>query len=153
MSDQHKLIEKVYAALNKMLTEGETSDLFACWHQDDCASLMLALGEREFGWKAVKKMLAQVATIISKAPVHSRIVPKLERWHETSEMAYCAIIEDIEAILQVGPPEKRHQQRSTMVFQKFHGEWKIVHWHNDAVSPLQETLSFILRHPHFDLDP
>lgn len=152
MTEQKQLIDAIYRDLTELLA-GNPRAFLDRWHKHGQTSLMLTLGEREFGWEKVSTMLKQVSTVIGKAPVKSRVVPHLDQWCECGSMAYAVILEDVEALLENQPPQTAHQQRCTMIFEKCHGTWKIVHTHVDMLSPLQATLSFILRHPHFDLEP
>lgn len=152
MTDHKKLIADLYEALTELLA-GEPNRFFNYWHKRGNPSLMLALGEREFGWENVSKMLRQISTVVGKAPVKSRVVPELLHWCETPQMAYAVVTEHVEALLANQPPQQRHVQRCTLIFEKCDGQWKLVHMHGDMLSPLQETLSFILRHPYFDLEP
>lgn len=152
MSDHKQLIKNLYEALTELL-DGKPERFLGYWHKRGNPSLMMALGERDFGWEGVSKMLKQVSTIISKAPVQSLVEPEVLHWCETSGMAYAVVTENVSVVLADQPPRLHHQQRCTLVFEKCDGEWKLVHMHADMLSPLQETLSFVLRHPYFDLEP
>ncbi|MFN8608564.1 MAG: nuclear transport factor 2 family protein [Vulcanimicrobiota bacterium] len=146
MSTLRKKITQFYNALNRMLA-GNPEPFLALWSQGKEVTLMLSLGEREKGINSITKICRQVASVLGESPARIKVKAKEYQVREEGKLAYAVVME--QSITMIDGREAESLNRSTLIFHFEDNDWKVVHVHNDNVTPVQETLSYILRHKNF----
>lgn len=146
MSTVRKKVTQFYNALNRMLA-GNPEPFLALWSQGKDVTLMLSLGEREKGINSITKICRQVSSVVGESPARITVKPKEYQVREEGKLAYAVVME--QSITKIDGRDAESLNRSTLIFHFEDEDWKVVHVHNDNVTPVQETLSYILRHKNF----
>ena len=84
---------------------------------------------------------------MGESPARITVKPKDYQVREEGKLAYAVVME--QSITKIDGRDAESLNRSTLIFHFEDEDWKVVHVHNDNVTPVQETLSYILRHKNF----
>ena len=123
---------------------GDPKSFLDLWEQSEDVTLMLSLGEKEKGIKSVGKICEQVSSVLGSSPAKIQVEPHEYQVHRNGNLAYAVILE--RSISTMDGRKAESANRSTLIFSLKEKHWKVVHVHNDNITPTQETLSYILRH-------
>jgi ketosteroid isomerase-like protein len=127
--------DQFYAALNQMLSTGDSGPVTAAWSQGQQGSTMHPLGGREVGRDQVLATLKQAGPVFSEG---RSAVDDLEVIPLTEDVAYTIGTERFEG--KVGGEQLHGEWRATNIYRREDGAWKIVHHHTDASPELQDLL-------------
>lgn len=118
---------------NTAFVNGDASPLLALVSRSEQTSIFGGFGGHEAGWSQVGPRYEWAASQFqpSGAKVEFEYLDK----YAGAEAAYSVAIERCTVRYVDRPGEHPHALRTTMVFRKEDGEWKIVHRHAD---PLQQ---------------
>ncbi len=127
--------DQFYAALNQMLSTGDSGPVTAAWSRGQQGSTMHPLGGREVGRDQVLATLKQAGPMFAEG---RSAVDDLEVIPITEDAAYTIGTERFEG--KVGGEQLSGEWRATNIYRREDGAWKIVHHHTDASSELQDLL-------------
>jgi len=127
--------DRFYAALNQMLSTGDSGPVTAAWTQGQQGSTMHPIGGREIGREQVLATWKQAGPMFSGG---RSAVDDLEVIPLTEEVAYTIGTERFEG--KVGGEQLHGEWRATNIYRREEGGWKIVHHHCDAASEIQDLL-------------
>jgi hypothetical protein len=127
--------DQFYVALNQMLSTGDSGPVTAAWSQRQEGSTLHPLGGREVGRDQVLATWKQAGPAFSEGRC---TVDDLEVIPITEDAAYTIGTERFEG--KVGGEQISGEWRTTNIYRREDGGWKIVHHHADASSGLQDLL-------------
>jgi ketosteroid isomerase-like protein len=127
--------DQFYAALNQMLSTGDSGQVTAVWSQGQEGSTLHPLGGREVGRDQVLATWKQAGPGFSEGQC---AVDDLEMIPITEDAAYTIGTERFEG--KVGGEQISGEWRTTNIYRREDGAWKIVHHHADASHELQDLL-------------
>ena len=114
-----------YAAGNKLL-RGDLADFEAIWSDADDISHLGPLGAICTGRAAVRAQFAKESAM----GFEGTLVADQRRFVETPEMGLMVCVERTRGMTRAGEPIDT-DIRSTTIFRKEEGQWRVVHHHTD----------------------
>jgi ketosteroid isomerase-like protein len=114
-----------YAAGNRLL-EGDATAFAAIWSERDDISHLGPTGDLCIGRRAVMEQFAKESAMGFKGT----LVADERRFVESTEMGYLVCMERTSGMTQAGETIQS-DIRSTTVFRKEDGHWRVVHHHTD----------------------
>jgi ketosteroid isomerase-like protein len=123
-----------YAALNQMVN-GDASDMRELWVDDDDATALHPIGDRDEGTEQVLASFAEVAAIASGGEL--RLTNQLIR--VGGDLAYEVGVEEGESTL--AGEQVTVNQRVTNIYRYEDGKWKMIHHHTDASPAMQDLVT------------
>jgi ketosteroid isomerase-like protein len=126
--------DQFYGALDAM-ANGDASPMADIWSHEDDVTTMHPIGGREEGWEAVSGSFARVASAstdgtVTRSDQHIRVI---------GNGAYELCTESVSWTF-AGEPMSL-EGRTTNVYRKENGEWKIVHHHADRHTEFAEKVA------------
>ena len=128
-----KASDQFYAALNKMIN-GDPSHLANIWSHGANVTTMHPIGGRQVGWDQVRGSWEQVGELAQGGQV--KLVDQVI--HAAGDMAYEIGIERGKA--KLAGQDVTFEDRTTNVYRREAGTWKIVHHHTDISSAMMDIL-------------
>lgn len=131
-SEVRQAVERFYGALNRLF-EGDAGPMMEAWSHGDDVTQMGPFGGRREGWPEVREEFERTAELTTGG----RVGPEDLLMHANDDLAYVVCTERGENRDRRGETvQVRH--RTTTVFRREEGEWKVVHHHTDPAEGLQE---------------
>jgi ketosteroid isomerase-like protein len=130
-NDVRAASDRFYSALEAM-ANGDASDMADVWSHDDDVTAMHPIGGRETGWAAVLGSFEGVA----QASADGTVTRSDQDIHVVGDSAYELCTESASWTF-AGEPMSL-DGRTTNVYRKEAGEWKIVHHHADIHADFAE---------------
>jgi uncharacterized protein (TIGR02246 family) len=126
--------DQFYSALEAM-ANGDASSMADVWSHEDDVTAMHPIGGREAGWEAVSESFAGVASASTKGTVtrSDQII------RVVGDGAYELCTESVSWTF-AGEPMSL-EGRTTNVYRKEDGEWKMVHHHADHHAAFAEKVA------------
>ena len=128
-----KASDQFYAALNQLF-KGEMAPMIEIWSHSDDVTTMGPFGLRQKGWKQVRAEFERDAALKLGGHIASKDV--LVR--AAGDMGYTVCVEEGENMDSSGKPI-RVSHRTTNVFRREGGKWKLIHHHTDLSEALQKA--------------
>src|ERR671916_180445 len=139
VDDVDKLIEQYQLALDEFM-KGNPEPVQKLFSHREDASLANPYGPPVRGWDEVAKTTEHAASLRRDGEfLGYEIVSK----YATSELAYVVQIERAKAKIGASDEIAPYAVRSTMIFRREEGEWKVVHRHADPITTPQPAESVI----------
>ena len=126
--------ERFYDALEGM-ANGDASSMADVWSHEDDVTTMHPIGGREEGWEAVSESFAGVAS----ASTDGTVTRSDQAIRVIGNCAYELCTESVSWTF-AGEPMSL-EGRTTNVYRKENGEWKIVHHHADLHAEFAEKVT------------
>ena len=126
--------DQFYDALEALLN-GDTGPMAEIWSHEDDVTTTAELGGREEGWDAISGSMEEVAA----AATDGTATRTDQLIRVTGDLAYELCTESLSATLAGEPISWEH--RTTHIYRKENGEWKIVHEHSDLDAELAEMVA------------
>lgn len=139
------LVARFYDLLNQFL-DNQSDEFLDLWHSGDESTLYFNLDERERTGEKIQKTFKQVRAVLSRVPVGTTLTAVQIHYHQSDEMAYAVLMEQVRSDLNQALVMSEH--RVTLVWRRFGPEFKVVHMHTDSYSRRTELLSELLRGYH-----
>jgi ketosteroid isomerase-like protein len=130
--------DEFYAALGRLI-QGDPEPIMATVSHTEEVAMMHPLGGRQVGWEAVSQSLRGIAQAITDARV---TVTDLIVVPVTDDVGYTLGTEHGEGT--IGDQPIRFSARTTNIYRREPGGWKLVHHHSDADPGAVEALERVL---------
>ena len=127
--------ERFYAALNRVLEEGDTGPMEEIWSHGSDVSAMHPFGGRILGWEEVRASWEQAAQAFSGGQV---ALDDMVVFLITEDAAYTLGTEHGQG--KIGDQTVRIDWRVTNAYRREADGWKMVHHHTDFSSEVAEAL-------------
>jgi len=121
-----EISERVHAA-EEALVRGDVGPRLLMWSHDDPVSVFAAVGPSKSGWDELEPMFHSVAARLSGG--HD-VTYEIMSFDVSGDMAWTAGFARFTTTMDGGPPT-RFTLRSTNVYRREGGEWKMVHEHTN----------------------
>jgi ketosteroid isomerase-like protein len=112
--------------------KGNLNPMVDVWSHSNDVTLLDPSGGRHVGWDAVRGFIEQLTSSAQSGECEARDV--LIRGDK--DMAYVVANEDMNLTMKSGQ-SMRFTQRSTVIFRREGGSWKMIHHHDDVSSAMQ----------------
>lgn len=137
-----KLVDEFYDKLHDFL-KNKCESFLDLWGGGDSAVLFFNLHERERGLQAVREAFRQIRDVLSKVPAGTTLEPAQITFQESGELAFAVLME--KAVSDFSAKVVVSEHRATIVWRRFDGHWKVVHYHTDTYDRRMEAISEMLR--------
>ena len=121
--------DQFYAALNR-LTQGELAPMLAVWSQAEAVTALHPPGGRAMGRAAVRATWEG----LSQSSTHGQVSVSDLLVRCQGDLAYTVGVERGEGVIPF-------TARSTNIYRREEGAWKMIHHHVDLVPAVQEALA------------
>jgi uncharacterized protein (TIGR02246 family) len=132
--DVRAVSDRFYSALEAM-ANGDASSMADVWSHDDDVTTMHPIGGREEGWEAVSGSWEGVAS----ASADGTVTRKDQIIRVLGDSAYELCTESVSWTF--AGDAMSLEGRTTNVYRKENGEWKLVHHHADLNPEFAETVA------------